>query len=213
MPLFAFPGSEQVAAFAVKCLAVAGGLLAGYVLGALLAWALDRWAFAQKSPEVLKKSVRVLVAIAVALLVAFVVFGDGSGGGLFGGGGGTSGTGAGTPNVEEGKKAEESKTPPPETKGTKADIPKGSESQYEIVRVTFLGGDAVRDDRFYKLDESEPLTFDQLKAAIKKRKEAATKPLMLYKEFLDDPRLKISRDSINVRQVESWAEGQGIKVP
>jgi len=55
MILVAFPGSEQLAAFGVKCLAVAGGFLAGYAIGGVGAWALDKWAFAKKSPDVLKK--------------------------------------------------------------------------------------------------------------------------------------------------------------
>ena len=77
-PLAAFPGSEQIAAFAVKCLAVAGGFLAGYVIGGMGAWALDKWALAKKSPDVLKKTISFLCAVALALLIAFIVFGDGS---------------------------------------------------------------------------------------------------------------------------------------
>ena len=106
MPLLfaAFPGSEQIAAFAVKCLAVAGGFLAGYVIGGMGAWALDKWALAKKSPDVLKKTISFLCAVALALLIAFIVFGDGSGSGWLGGGGGPDGPGNNANNPDSGQK-------------------------------------------------------------------------------------------------------------
>ena len=47
--------SEKLAGYAIKCLAVAGGFLIGYFLGKVVAWALDRWVLANKSPDQLKK--------------------------------------------------------------------------------------------------------------------------------------------------------------
>ena len=90
---------ERIAAFVVKCLAVAGGFLVGYFIGGVAAWALDRWVFAQKAPDQLKKAVSIVFAIALALLVALIVFGEG-GSGLFGGGGGD---GKGTPSQDDAK--------------------------------------------------------------------------------------------------------------
>ena len=100
----AFPGSEQLAAFGVKCLAVVGGFLAGYVLGGIAAWALDKWAFAKKSPDVLKKAIGFFTGVALALLIAFIVFGDGAGSGWLGGGG-PDGSGTDSQNPDNGKKA------------------------------------------------------------------------------------------------------------
>ena len=50
---------EKLATYAVKCLAVAGGFLIGYLVGGRVAWALDRWVFAQKAPDQLKKAVSI----------------------------------------------------------------------------------------------------------------------------------------------------------
>ena len=210
-PFAAFPGSEQIAAFAVKCLAVAGGFLAGYVIGGMGAWALDKWALAKKTPDVLKKTISFLCGVALALLIAFIVFGDGSGSGWLGGGGGSDGPGTNSNNPDGGQKPDASKPVDPKVQ-PKIDPPK-AQSEIDVLVVTFLGGEEVQGDRFYKLDGSDPMSFEQLKAAILKRKETAKRPLKLEREFSTDPGKKISKDSINVRQVENWADGQGIKTP
>ena len=211
MLAIAFPSSKEFGEFALNCLAVAGGFAVGYVLGALLAFSLDTYAFNKKSPEVLKKSIRVLSAIALALLIAFLVFRGGSGGG-WGGGNGPDAPGSNTPGSDPGKKPDSAS--PVEPKPTpKNETSKNSHSDYEIVRVTYLGGDDVQEDRFYRVDGSEPLNFKLLMAAILKRKEDAKLPLKLEREFSIDPAKRISKDSRNVRQVEDWAETQGIKTP
>jgi hypothetical protein len=102
---------EKLATFVVKCLAVAGGFLVGYFVGGAVAWALDRWVFAHKAPEPLKKAVSMVAAVALAILVALIVFGEG-GSGLFGGG---SGDGKGTPAPDD-NKGKAAPTPPPEQK-------------------------------------------------------------------------------------------------
>ena len=85
----AFPGPENVQRFATNCLAVAGAFVAGYLIGAVGGWAVDKWIFAKRSPDAAKKALSVLCGILLALLVAYLVFGDGSGGGWFGGGAGS----------------------------------------------------------------------------------------------------------------------------
>jgi hypothetical protein len=46
-----------------------------------------------------------------------------------------------------------------------------------------------------------------------KLKETVRKPLKLERQFSSDPARRISKDSANVREVERWAEAQGIKTP
>jgi hypothetical protein len=200
-------GSEQVAAFGVKCLAVAGGFLAGYVLGGFAAWGLDRWLFAKKSPDVLKKAISVLAGIALAALVAFLVFGEGGGLGF----GGRSG-GAGSSNSNDGQKTE---SPAEQKQPVKIDTPKTPEPHADDpkVRITFLGGDAVQGDRFYKIeDDPVPKSLPEVKAELLRRKESAKGTLTLIVLFPTDPRFSIDPNSINVTQVTSWAEGQGIGI-
>ena len=211
----AFPGSEQLAAFGVKCLAVAGGFLAGYVIGGAGAWALDKWAFAKKSPDVLKKAISFLTGVALALLIAFIVFGDGAGGGWLGGGG-PNGPGNNSNNKDDGKSADPATATPIDPKvQPKIDTPKTPELHPDDpkVRITFLGGDAVQGDRFYLIDDDAvPKTFAELKAIVQKRKETANGPLTLIVMYPSDPKQRIDPSSINVTQVTSWAEGLGIGV-
>lgn len=168
---------DKLATFVVKCLAVAGGFLIGYFLGGVLAWALDRWVFAQKAPEPLKKAVSWVAAVAAALLVALIVFGEG-GSGLFGGGG--TGDGKGTPNPDDTK----GKSPPvePEPK-KKDDVPpkKKDETtqpsptpQPGDVRVTILTGDEAKGGRYYLIDgDPTPKKIDEFKEAILARRKDA----------------------------------------
>lgn len=212
-PLAAFPGSEQIAAFAVKCLAVAGGFLAGYVIGGIGAWALDKWAFAKKSPDVLKKTISFLCAVALALLIAFIVFGDGSGSGWLGGGGGPDGPGNNSNNPDSGQKSDPNAPKPVDPKlQPKIDTQKPPEPTPDI-RITFLGGDAVQGERFYLIDDDAiPKSFLELKTIVQKRKEVATGTLTLIVMYPTDPKQRIDPSSINVTQVTSWAEGLGIDV-
>lgn len=216
VPMFALPGTEQVAAFGIKCLAVVGGYGAGYLLGGVAAWALDRWVFARKAPDFVKQTIKILSGVALAILVALLVFGSGSGGGLFGGGGGPDGTGTGTPNPDDTGKKHEQPTPPPDPKVPKVDAPPTPAISPEDpkVRVTFLGGDAVKENRFYLVDDDpHPRTFDELKAEITKRKEGTARPMFLLVQFPTDPRHRIDENSINVTQVTSWARNvAGIEV-
>jgi hypothetical protein len=210
MLLVGFPSSKELGDFALNCLAVAGGFVVGYILGATLAFALDNWALNKKSPEVLKKSIRVLAGIGLALLIAFLVFKGGSGGG-WGGGNGPEGPGSnGAQNPDNGQ-AE----PKQESKMPKIDTPKSPELNLDDpkVRVTFLGGEAVQGDRFYLVDdEPVPKNFAEMKSIVLKRKAASVRPLTLIVQYPADPKQRIDPNSINVTQVTSWAEANGIGV-
>lgn len=212
--MLGFPSAKEFGEFGLNCLAVAGGFAVGYFLGAILAFALDRWAFNKKSPDVLKKALRVLAGIALALLIAFLVF---RGGGGWGGGNGPEGPGSnGSENPDSGKKADPAHPTPHDPKPQpKIDTPKSPELRPDDpkVRVTFLGGDAVQGDHFYLIDDDQaPKTFAELKAIVQKRKDSATAPLTLIVLYPSDPKQRIDPSSINVTQVTSWAEGLGIGV-
>lgn len=166
---------EKLATFAVKCLAVGGGFLVGYFLGAVVAWALDRWVFANKSPAQLKKIVSVVAGIALAILVALIVFGEG-GSGLFGGGGGNQGDGKGSANENKGKPepAPAPEPKPDEKKDKKEEVKPPSPPMPGDVRVTILPDDEVKDGRFYLIaGDPNPKSLPEFKDAIlAKRKEA-----------------------------------------
>jgi hypothetical protein len=199
---------EKVAAFVVKCLAVAGGFLVGYFLGGVIAWALDRWVFAHKAPEPLKKAVAIVCAIALALLVALIVFGEG-GGGLFGGGGGS---GTGTPGDD--KSSKPAPTPPDAPKKDEIPPPKPvdpvtpTKPADAVIHVTILGGADVPDgERFYLIDgDTARKTFDELKQLIlaRKQKEKGTLGLSIHFRPKNAPSLEPTHYSIS--QLTKWAK-------
>lgn len=179
---------ERLATYAVKCLAVAGGFLLGYWGGKGVAWALDRWVFAQKAPDLLKRAVSIAAGVALAILVALIVFGEG-GVGLFGRGGG-SGEGKGQPvddtkgktaptppeakKDEPAKKNEPKLPPPPPTPGD--------------VRVAILSGDDVRDGKFYSFDDDPtPRNFEEFKRYILDRKKATKTELTIIFRYKKEP--------------------------
>jgi hypothetical protein len=194
--------ADKVAAYAIRGLAVGGGFLLGYALGKGVAWALDRWVFAHKAPDQLKKACALLSGVAVAVLVALVLFGEG-GNGLFGGGG--TGDGKGSPD-------QKGKADPTRADRTKDDSvpqpkpvdpvtpPKPADA---VIRVTVLGGSDV--PGYLLDDETKPKTFAELKDAVaaRKAKEQGALGLALYFRPTNAPSLDPPHYSIG--QLTRWA--------
>lgn len=208
---------EKVATLVVKCLAVAGGFLVGYFVGGAVAWALDRWVFAQKAPEPVKKAVSIAAAIALAIVVALIVFGDG-GGSLFGRGGG-SGDGKGTPNPSENKGAT---TPPPAPEPKRNDItPKPvdpvppSKPADTTVRVTILGGTDVpnNDERYYLVDDdTDAKTLAQLAEVVNARKQKAKGTIGLVIQFRSTNRPSLDPEHESITKLRKWASDAKVDV-
>ena len=210
VPMFLAGASDRLADLALNCLAVAGGYLAGHILGGLAAWALDRWVFGKKTPEPLKKAAQIVCGVALAILVALIVFGRGGGSG--GGSGDGQGKGSGDP-ADHGKadpKADDKRPPvkvePPQPAAVSASDPQ--------VRVTFLAGDAARGDRFYLVgDDPAPKAFDDVKAAVEaKKREAAGKQVLLVVLYPANPNHAPPERSPTVTRVTEWAEAAGVRV-
>jgi hypothetical protein len=196
--------SDKIATFVVKCLAVAGAFLIGYFLGGVIAWALDRWVFAQKAPEPLKKAVSWVAAVALALLVALIIFGEG-GSGLFGGGGGD---GKGTPSQDD-TKGKTTPAPEPEPKKKDEVPPKKKEDTPPPkptpgdVRVTILT-DEAKDGRFYVIDDDPaPKTFDEFKETINAKRKVTKTELTVIFRFKKEP---LSDNHPAVRRVVGWVQ-------
>jgi hypothetical protein len=196
-------GAEGAAALVIKGLAVGGGFLVGYFLGAVAAWGLDRWVFAHKAPPQLKKLVALVAGVALAVLVALILFGEG-GKGLFGHDGG-SGEHKGTP-TDDGKKAtppEQSKEEPKKIEPPKKEVPKPTPGD---VRVAILGGEEVKDGRFYLIDDDTmPKTFEEFKQTITARRNASKSELTIIFRFKKEP---LSENHPAVRQVVAWVNEQ-----
>lgn len=160
---------DRIAAMAMNALAVGGGFLAGYLLATLAAYFLDRWLTGGKSPVGLHKTVRAIGGVCGAVLVALLVFGDGTGTGRGDGPGTTPSTGAGA-----GTTAVTTLAPDPATKDKPPEPPRTE----EIVRVKILSGVDVVEERFYVLDgETVAVTLEGIKRELAARKKASAKSL------------------------------------
>ncbi len=208
--------AEKVAGYAIKCLAVAGGFLIGYFLGGATAWALDRWVFAKRAPDQLKKAVSMVAGVAVAILVALVVFGEG-GNGLFGGGG-NAGDGKGTAAPETKGKTEPHQ-PVVAPKKDEEPAPKTVEPVAPtkpadtVIYVTVLGGADVpnNDEKYYLVgDDSNRKNLAQLTDIVAAKKEKGTVGLVIQFRETNRPSLDPEHESIS--KLRRWAEKEKVAV-
>lgn len=212
VPLFFAEMGDRLELLAMKCLTVLGGFLAGNLAGRLGMWGFDRWVYKGTTPAGLKQTVGVVVGIVVALIIALLIFRFGDGGGTGGGrgpadGAGTAGAGDTKTDPKDAPPPKPEDKPPPKVEPVPTPEPKEADVP---VRVTFLGGPDVVGDKFYLLDDRR-LSFDELKAAVTKRKaDAGTRKVFLIAQFPDKNR--IADDSVNVTQVIEWARGLGLGV-
>lgn len=213
MPLIAFGLSpEKIGQFLVNGLAVAGGFLVGWVLSGLAAWFLDKRLTRGKTPAGVHRVAKILGGVGVAVLVALVVFGRGTGWNFLGGGGtgdgdspapstgkgGPGGPNTGPPTTDPGK------TPP-------TPIDPTPPATRERVRVTLLGGEAVKNERFYLIDDdATPRTLAETRAALAGRKEAAKLPLGIDLRFAADNALPPTHPAVTL--LANWAQQNGVAV-
>jgi hypothetical protein len=204
--LFTF-NPERVVQLVVNCFAVAGGFLAGYLLTWFVARLLDRWLTGNKSPEQLHRAARIIGGIALAILIAMFVFGSGGGGNGDGSGGtpgddktGTTG-GGGTPTVP-------TSNDPKSPLKTPTENPAPPEQR---VRVTLLGGDDVREEKFYLVDDdAQPKAFGEVVAAVNAKKDATQKPVGVEIRFA--ARNAPAQDHAAVLRLARWAQANGVTV-
>jgi hypothetical protein len=198
--LFFEVSSATVTQFFLNLLAVAGGFLAGYVLGWILCLAFDKWVLGKKSPQGLHRAVQAIMGLIVALLVALMVFGSGTGGG------GGTGNGQG-PGNQTGSPGTNPNPTTPASTATLPTPPMKEPNPSEVVKIVLLGGEDVKDERFYQLEgQKSALTFAELKGLIQDRKAASTKGLTLEIRF--QAKNMLSRDHVAVRRLQTWATSE-----
>lgn len=213
IPLFAFSlNAARLAQLVVNLFAVAGGFLVGYVLTILFGWLLERFLFKFKFASGVHKIARMLGGIALAVLVAMIVFGHGIGWNLFGGG--ADGDGNGETGGQTAP-ATGATNPTPGDNPTAAPVPsapKAIPTTQERIRITILGGRDVKDAKFYLIDdEPSPRSFAEVKAAVQKKKETTTKPFGLELRFAGQNAIVANHGS--VLQLSTWArETAGLTV-
>jgi hypothetical protein len=206
--LFVSGAAEHLAALAIKCLAVAGGFLAGYLLGGAIAFALDRWVFNKKAPDLVKKCVRWVSGVILAIVVALIVFGEGGGGFGLGGGEGKGSGKAASEGDSKDKPASTPATPDKNPPQVSPVTPKDTRPAELVIRITILGGTDVSQERFYLIDDDRtPRTFAEVRAAVTARKAKDTRKAVLAIYFPPPPnRLPLEHPAVT--QLVTWVRDE-----
>jgi hypothetical protein len=165
-------GAQQMGQLVVNCLAVAGGYLAGWWIVAAISKILFPIKLGQsRQPKAIHTVTRAIGGVALAILVAVIVFGHGHGWTLFGGGAaGRENRGDSTSQISTtvSQKTDDSQSHTPTALKPIAAID-------ERITVRILGGQEVQADRFYLLDDdTKAKTFDEIKTAIVAKRDQLT---------------------------------------
>jgi hypothetical protein len=184
----------------VGVLAVAGGFLVGNLLTLVLCRLIARAAFHTRMNRRFEHALRILGGIALAVLVAWLVFRGGPGWG-FGGTGSGEGEGAGGPSPKDTDPAKEARPKVVPKKDEEAVLASG-------VKVTVLRGSAY--PKTFRFEgEAEGVDLAAAKEKLRQRKEAAMGKL----QFMD---LIIYRNSTAegnalVQDFEEYAHELGLR--
>jgi hypothetical protein len=183
----------EVVPLLVRALAVAGGAALGWVAIGFLVSMLRRFLGVSSVPRPPLLVARALGAVVAGCLIWLWVFGHG-GSGIGGPGGfgigGAAGSGRGT-----------SQEQPRPTQ-------RGSFDQANTLTVVMLGGDRVKDDRFYKiLGENETRTLSDLKGLLRERQEAGLQGIQIA--IYED---SVPENHMRVTSLKEWAQQHDLQV-
>jgi hypothetical protein len=186
--------------FLLKVLAVAGGGAIGFFGTGLFLKLVGRFFFRRKGQPPAYNFVRSLGMVALGFLVYLWAFGAGGGG--FGGAGGwwpfggKGGTGT-DPSLSGQAPDKQAVEPLPKI------IDKEKAASEHVIKVRFLGGKDVVEQRFYLVDqEKEAKNWEDLVIVLKKRQQADRALKSLEIELFQG---SIDRDNPAVTRLENWA--------
>jgi hypothetical protein len=199
---------ERVVQLVVNCLAVGGAFLLGQGLTGVAVWLIDRKLLRGQSPHGAKRAARIIGGCVFAVLAALILFGHGEGWTILGGGGTGDVNGKPTPATGPGG----SDAPPaPTTEPRPTPTTRPAVPVADRVRVTLLGGDDVRDERFYLLDaDPAAKTFAEATAALSAKKAATVGPLGVEVRLAAANPLPANHPA--VLRLTGWATAHGLPV-
>jgi hypothetical protein len=195
---------ENIGRVVVGVFAIAGGFLIGNLITYFGIKLGSKLILKKQPPAVPTRIARLVGGAALAMLVAYFVFGEGG----FG-----FGTGAGTGH-KDGIDAGKSKEVSNKNNEAPKDISKqvgpsiGNEIPRERSRVTILGGEDVKDDRYYLLDNDPmPHTLAEIKSLLYERigKGLGGVAIYVYSNSAD-------RRTLVVTDLEDWAREQKLEL-
>jgi hypothetical protein len=198
----------DVGLLALKLLAVAGGVAVGGLGGGALIRLLVRWTVQRPTPRPVVRLVQVLGAVVVGLAVWIWAFGPGGSGFGWGGGLGWGGSGQGSDKTTESNTDKNAPKKPPTS--DKEPRPAGA----DVLRVEVLGGERVREQRFYVLvdsDDPQPKTLEELRRTIKTRQDAPNRPKLQRLEILYNGE-SVALGTLAMKNLEKLAEQVGLEM-
>jgi hypothetical protein len=158
----------------------------------------------KSTPKRVQKLLGILGGVATALFVGFLVFHGGGGGWGFGpglgfGGGGKSGS------------TEKSNPTSSRNKPEIAEAPKVQPS--DSMRIRMLGGDNVRDERFYQLElGNEVYTLESLKPLIRTQMQGKPGVPGIKRIVIVIEKDSVAHDHYAVVNLDKYAHDQGLTV-
>ena len=191
----------------LRILAVTGGAAVGAVASGLLLRLLARLSVGRKVPRIPLRIVQLVGGTTLGVAV-YVYWGFGPGGfGLGGDGSGLAGKGSGDSLSTELDPARTQPSAPGEAAGAQKSLPGA-----DVLRIEMLGGDRVKQDRFYLVEgDKEPRNLVELRNLIRARRETKDKPALERIEIV------VYEDSVApehpaVRELKKWAEQNRLSV-
>lgn len=190
----------DVATLVVRLLAVVGGVAAGGLITGWLVKGLVKSLAFKSTPNSLLRISRVLGGLIVGLVVAAWVFNLGGTGGIGGSGGGWwpfgQAGGSGTSNVSG---SGDSKTPPQPKPDPNA----------KTLRIRMRGGlEAEKDQRFYLIEEDQPLTWTELEKVLAE-KQKDNQPLVIAVVIA---KKSVDEQNQAVQVLKNWAKENSVAV-
>ncbi len=196
--LAAFPdgGIAEFFAMAVKYLAVAGGVLVGWFVGAPVVRLLVRLAFHREAPRTAQLVGRIGSALLAGYLVYLLPLGFGGSGG-FGIGGNGKDKGKGSDHGEKaGKDKRDKKKTDKRVKKEEPDKKRKEPPPPDVLNIRVLGGQAVKDERFFQIkigDEMKALTEEEVRNYLGQVKKQINRVnILLDNESVDDTTLVVT---------------------
>ncbi len=196
----------------VNALAVAGAGAFGYFATRFVIWFVGKFVIHRKPPPQISKVIGLFGGVAMALLIAGLLFkGQGGGGWGFGPGFGF-GTGAGTSSTETSSTEPTTKKSNPETV-TSTPTPKTPNP----LRIRMLGGNNVQkvdgDLAFYQPEPgNEAYTLDRLKSLIRDRMQATPDRPAIAEIVIVIEKDSVAHNHPAVIKLEQFGKDQGLTV-
>lgn len=199
---------DRLVQFVVNMLAVGGAFLLGQFITGLGVWLLDRRLTRGRVPVGFKRAARSCGGVALAVFAALVLFGHGVGWTVMGGG--VAGDENAAPTAADAGDGGQASLPVAPNDVPPRQVIHTATPATERVRVTLLGGDDVRDERFYLIDDDPAAkTFAELRELLSRRLTNGARPGLV---IAFSPLNTLPANHPAALRLTHWAHANGMPV-